>query len=136
MINTRLRAKLTYEDLNIDLIEKTLFHPRSLIGSNSASLSERVRGLVRIERATHTFMKFLEIAAKRNVPIEEAVKKITATTAQVVGIKNRGLLKEKYLADLVLLKDNEVIDVLVNGEFAVRNSELTGKLPGNVLGII
>lgn len=136
MINTRLRAKLTYEDLNIDLIEKTLFHPRSLIGSNSASLPEKVQGLVRMERATNTFMKFLEIAAKRNVPIEEAIKKITADPARVVGIKNRGLLKEKYLADLVLLKDNEVTDVLVNGEFAVRNSELTGKLPGNVLGVI
>lgn len=137
MVSTKLRGKLTMEDLNTELVEnKLLFHPRSLIGSNSASLPEKIQDLVKMERVNQTFSRYLDIAASRNVPLEEAVKKITFTAAQVAGIRNRGLLKEKYAADIVLLKGNSVTDVLVNGKFAVRNSELTQELAGDVLQII
>ena len=134
MVNTKLRGKLTLEDLNTEIVEnKLLFHPRALIGSNSASLPEKIQDLVKMERANQTFSRYLDIAASRNLPLEETIKKITATAAQVAGIKNRGLLKEKYMADVTLLKDNKVTDVLVNGKFAVRNSELTDELAGDVL---
>ncbi len=131
MNDTGLRAMLAYKNLDPNLLGNILVHPRSLIGSNGASLPEKGRGL-KLERSTSTFPKFLEIAASRNVPIEQAIKKITSTAAQVYGIKNRGLIKEGYWADITLLKDNKITDVLINGKFAVRNSQATGELAGNV----
>jgi N-acyl-D-amino-acid deacylase len=137
MINTKLRGKLTLEDLNTELVEKKLlFHPRSLIGSNSASLPEKIQDLVKMERANQTFSRYLDIAANHNTPLEETIKKITSLAAQVTGIKNRGYLKEKYAADIVLLKENKVTDVLVNGKFAVRNSALTNELAGDVIQVL
>ena len=132
MISTGLRAMLAYKNLDINLLKNILLHPRSLIGSNGASLPEKSRGL-KLERSTSTFPKFLEIAASQNISLEQTIKKITSTAAQVYGIKNRGLIKEGYLADITLIKDNKVIDVLVNGKFAVRNSAITGELAGNVI---
>ncbi len=136
MINTKLRGKLTLEDLNLELLENTMFHPRALIGSNSASFSENDPAALKIERSKNTFSKFLELSAKRGIAFEEAIKKITFTAARIAGIKNRGLIKEKYFADLVLMKDGSITDVLVNGKFAVRNSAVTNEFSGNVLQIL
>ncbi len=132
MEGTGLRAMLAHRNLDPNLLGNLLVHPRSLIGSNGASLPEKGRGL-KLERTTSTFPKFLEAAASRNVPIEQAVKKITSIAAQVYGIKNRGLIKGGYWADITLLKDNKATDVLINGKFAVRNSQTTGELAGNVI---
>lgn len=133
MIGTKLRGKLTKEDLSLETAENALFHPRALIGSNSASFGEKITDLVKMERASETFTRFLEIAANRNLPLEEAIKKITFLPAQAAGIKNRGLLKERFFADIVFLKDGKIKDVLINGKFAVKDRVVTGELAGNAI---
>lgn len=117
---TKFRVMFFSKNLDSRLITNVLFHPRSLIGSNSASLPQENKKFD-LERATLTFPKFLEIAASHNMPIEEAVKKITSFPAQIYGLKNRGLIKEGLAADITLLKDQKITDVILNGKQVLTN---------------
>ena len=81
--------------------------------------------------------------------LETAVHKMTGLSAQRFGIKERGLLKPGYFADVVIFNSETVIDkatfiephqyatgiewVLVNGRPVIKNSRHTGALPGKIL---
>lgn len=90
------------------------------------------------------------VREEKLISLEEAVRKMTSRPADVFGIKNRGLLKEGYKADLTVFNPETIgdrgtyedprqfpdgiIHVLVNGEFVVRDSEpIITSLPGRVL---
>jgi len=78
-----------------------------------------------------------------------AIHAVTALPAQIIGLKDRGLLREGYKADITIfnletLRDrataiepqlpSEGIEfVLVNGQLTVDRGKLTGALPGKVL---
>jgi N-acyl-D-amino-acid deacylase len=78
-----------------------------------------------------------------------AIRSMTSLPAQILGLKDRGLLRENYWADIVLFDPAKVRDratytnphqyaegipyVLVNGELVVDGGKITGKLPGKVL---
>jgi len=82
-------------------------------------------------------------------PLETAVYKMTGLTAKTFGLKDRGVLKEGYAADISIFSEKEVdeaatfakpiqaakgIDtVLVNGEMVWRGGKPTGARPGMVL---
>ncbi len=133
MITTRLRAVVFYKNINEMLIKTALSHPRSLISSNAASSSDKsIDKVVKSERATSTFTKFLSMVKKENLmPLGDAVRKITATPAKKFGIQGRGELKEGNFADLVLFsarggsalggKNIEIKFTIVNGKIAVRD---------------
>lgn len=81
--------------------------------------------------------------------LETAIYKMTGKSSQVLGLKDRGLLKEGYAADIVVFDFDNIIDkgdytdpkqypvginhVLVNGELVIENGEDTGNRPGRVL---
>ena len=92
------------------------------------------------------------------MPLERAVRKLTAVPAELFGIKQRGMLNEGWYADVVLFDPSRVIDrettlvydlpgggprlltradgieaVIVNGGVAVERGELTGVRGGQVL---
>jgi len=85
----------------------------------------------------------------RVLTLEDAVRKMTSLPAQILRLKDRGLLHEGYWADVVVfdpatVKDRGtferpaqypagISDVLVNGVPVVRNGEHTGKKPGKVV---
>jgi N-acyl-D-aspartate/D-glutamate deacylase len=117
MESTKMKTMLMSKSLNIDLLSPLLTHSRSLIGSNSASLPPSNQGRVlKLERAFSTFTKYLEIVLSQGIPVESAIKKITSFPAQLFGLKDRGLLKEGFIADVVLLKGSEVVNVIINGK--------------------
>jgi N-acyl-D-amino-acid deacylase len=80
---------------------------------------------------------------------EEAIRKMSSMPCQKLGLLNRGLLREGFWADLVIIDLERIVDkatyesphrypdgvehVIVNGEFVVRNGEHTGYRPGKVL---
>lgn len=86
---------------------------------------------------------------EKGFTLETAIYKMTSKSAAVIGLKDRGLLKEGYKADLVLFDFDKIIDkgdyndpnqypvgieyVIVNGEVVIKNGEDTGKRPGKVL---
>ncbi|MEE8586323.1 MAG: amidohydrolase family protein [Acidobacteriota bacterium] len=83
------------------------------------------------------------------ISLEQAIRSSTSLPAQILRLKDRGLLREGYAADLVVLDLENLHDratffkphqyaqgveyVLVNGQAVVENTRLTGALPGQVL---
>ncbi len=78
-----------------------------------------------------------------------AIRSSTGLAAQIVGLPDRGYIREGYKADVVIFDYERIRDratileparypegieyVIVNGEFTVDDNELTGALPGVVL---
>jgi N-acyl-D-amino-acid deacylase len=81
--------------------------------------------------------------------LEDAIRSATSLPAQILGIKDRGLVREGLQADLVVLDLAALRDratffephqtaagvdyVLINGELVVDGGELTYSLPGWIL---
>ena len=82
-------------------------------------------------------------------PLEEAVRRMTSMPAHRLGLNDRGLIREGFMADLTVfdpetVKDNATYSdphrypdgikyVVVNGEVTIRDGEHTGALNGSVL---
>ena len=78
-----------------------------------------------------------------------AIRSMTGLPASIVGLKDRGYLKENYAADITIINFQNIRDnatilkpdlysegieyVIVNGEFTVDKGELTGQLPGVII---
>jgi N-acyl-D-amino-acid deacylase len=94
--------------------------------------------------------KISHYAMKRKImTVENAVRASTSLPAQILGLRDRGLLREGFHADIVVFNPDTIKDkatffephqysegiefVLVNGEFVVGEGELTWKRPGRVL---
>lgn len=94
--------------------------------------------------------KIREYALDRGVlSVENAVRSMTTLPAQILGLRNRGQLREGFVADVVVLDLEEIRDmatftdphqyatgidyVLVNGSFVVDEGAPTGLLPGIVI---
>src|SRR5699024_6412835 len=81
--------------------------------------------------------------------LAEAVRKMTGAPAQMLRLKDRGLLRENYWADIVIfdsleIKENATYDepkqlpsgiehVIVNGKLTVEHGEYTNERNGQVL---
>jgi len=84
------------------------------------------------------------------LPLEQAVRKMTGATAAALRLRDRGLIKEGYRADLTIFDPADFKDratysrphqyptgtrttVLVNGTIVVEDARHTDALPGTVL---
>ncbi len=94
--------------------------------------------------------KIRHYAIERGImTVEAAIRSCTSLTAQILGLRDRGQIREGFHADIVVfdrerIRDTAtafkphqhsagVVHVLVNGKFVVENGERTGALPGRVL---
>ncbi len=133
MTTTKLRASIFYKNINPKLIKKGLIHPRSFVASNAASLSEK-RKTEKLDRATSTFPKFLDMVQKENLmPLHDAIKKITKEPARKFNLRNRGEIKEGNFADLTCFREGEIKFTVVNGQLAFEDGESKGVLAGRAL---
>jgi len=113
-------------------------------------------GFLVLEGNTHprsygTFPKILAryVREKKIVSLEEGTRKMTSLPASILGVRDRGIIKENYKADLVIFNPNEIKDkatyqngcqfpdgiyyVIVNGEITVKNGKHLGVLNGQIL---
>ena len=102
-------------------------------------------------RAYGNFARVLAryVRDEHRLTLAEAVRKLSGAPAQVLSLKDRGLLKPGYYADIVVfdpatIQDHAtfdqpaqlatgVEDVLVNGGFALRDGRATGAPTGRVV---
>ncbi len=89
------------------------------------------------------------VRAEHVISLEEAIRRMTSLPAQKFQLKNRGLLREGYAADIVIFNEATVKDlstyelphqystgfkyVLVNGKLVVDNEQHNGTRSGMVL---
>lgn len=102
-------------------------------------------------RAYGTFPKILGdyVRERQLVSLEEGIRKMTGLPASILGLTDRGLIREGYKADLVIfnpttIKDNAtyvngrqypsgIDSVIVNGEITVASGNYNGVLNGQIL---
>ncbi len=119
----------TCSDGDIVAFDQGLPHPR-----NYGSFTRKIRQYV------------LE---KKVITMEQAVHAATGLPAEILGLKDRGLIRKGYAADVVVFNPGTLTDkatyekphqrsegiacVLVNGKVAVEAGKLTGALAGKPL---
>ncbi len=102
-------------------------------------------------RAYENFARLLGkyVRDEQVISLEEAIHKLTALPASHLKIKNRGLLKPSYFADVVIFDPETIQDhatfenphqyatgvahVFVNGVQVLKDGEATGKFGGRVV---
>jgi dihydroorotase/N-acyl-D-amino-acid deacylase len=89
------------------------------------------------------------VREEKLLTLEEAVRKMTSLPAQRLGLRDRGLLKPGFFADIAVFDAHQVQDkatfedparyaegfryVLVNGQLALDDGQFTGALAGRAL---
>jgi N-acyl-D-amino-acid deacylase len=89
------------------------------------------------------------VREEKLLPLEAAVHKMTGLAAARLGLKDRGRIAPGFVADLVLFDPATIIDratvdapetpplgipdVMVAGDWVVRDGKVTGRHPGQVL---
>jgi N-acyl-D-amino-acid deacylase len=90
------------------------------------------------------------VREQRLIPLELAIKKMTGATARALKLKDRGLLKKGFHADIVIFDPDDFADratysnphqypsggrtsVIVNGVLVVENASHTGALSGRLI---
>ena len=73
-------------------------------------------------RGFGSFPRFLNMVRQENT-LTEAIRRVTSLPARIYGLKNRGLIRSGYYADLVLFDENELTD---NADFAQPHSPASG----------
>ncbi|MCX6598211.1 MAG: D-aminoacylase [Acidobacteria bacterium] len=102
-------------------------------------------------RSYGTFARVLGryVREQKAVSMEAAIQKMTSLNADKINVKDRGLLKEGYWADVAIFDPKTIGDratfdkphqyavgmayVLVNGKLVLEGERHTGALPGQVL---
>jgi dihydroorotase/N-acyl-D-amino-acid deacylase len=134
-----------------DNVRLQLAQPWIKFGTDAGGADPQRSGALTHPRAYGTFPRILGRYVREEgvMPLEEAVRKMTSAVANRLSIRERGLLREGYFADVVLFDPQTVGDnatyeephqvssgvhwVIVNGTIVVRDGQHTGALPGRIV---
>lgn len=153
LVEQESRVQILVKMMKEEDIEKIISHPMSMIGSDGMSLS--TEGIMSSgkphPRAFGTRGRILShyVRNKKLLSLEEAIKKMSSMPASRLRLKNRGILKEGYFADVVIFDPATVEDVstyddpkrytkgfdavIVNGKVTLKDGVESGVFSGRVL---
>ncbi len=134
-------------------LELAMKQPWVAVGSDGSSLAidGPLRAGVPHPRNFGTFPRVLGryVRERKVISLEEAIRKMTTLPASILGLSDRGAIKEGQWADLVLFDPNTVADqatfedpfqypvgidtVLVNGTVVLDEGKHTNARPGKIL---
>jgi N-acyl-D-amino-acid deacylase len=127
-------------------LDEMLAHSLATHGSDGLCIGSR-----RHPRTYGSFARVLGtfVREKGVMPLEDAVRKMTSAPALRLGLKDRGLVREGYVADLAVWDETTIADrstyenplvtatgvshVFVSGQLVLENGEHTGATPGRAL---
>jgi N-acyl-D-amino-acid deacylase len=135
-------------------IREIVRSPSALVGSDGNCVADYgvvAQGMPH-PRFYGTFPRIIGRYVKEQqlLPLETAIRKMTGATAQALRLRDRGLLREGYRADITIFDPADFKDratytdphqyptgarttVLVNGVVVIEDARHTGALPGAVL---
>ena len=146
LLTERLRVNQVTSGPWSETLHHFVVHPDGMYGTDStfigAKPSPRTYGS--FPRVLGEFVRQRELLG-----LEDAVRKMTSAPAARLGLTDRGLLRDGYLADVVIfdpatIRSNATYDeprrypdgigqVIVNGTVVVAGGTHTGALPGRVV---
>lgn len=153
LVEEKGSVKMIFFGMQEKGLQTLMKHPHAIFctdGRATAPYGELSRGKVH-PRYYGSFPRILGryVNQKKLLSLEEAVNKMTLRPAQKIGLKQRGLLKTGYYADITIFDKTKIIDtatfdnphsypegimyVIVNGAIVVSKGEHTGRLPGKIL---
>jgi N-acyl-D-amino-acid deacylase len=142
-------AGMVYHGMSEDDVKEIMREPFTMIASDSGvrRLGEGVphpRGYGNNARVLGHYVRELHL-----ITLEDAIRKMTSLPAQTFNLRDRGLLREGYAADIVVFDDAKIGEratfgsphqyaagisfVIVNGQAVLSNGEMTQARPGMAL---
>ena len=135
-----------HDSNNLVTVRKLLAHPQCMVGSDAVLVGDYPS-----PRSYGTFPKMLGDLVREEglMTFPEAIRKMTWFPAQLLGLSDRGIIRDGAKADLVLFDPGAVGSpatladprqfpdgipyVVVNGELVIDDGEHTGATPGRAL---
>ncbi|MEZ5346558.1 MAG: D-aminoacylase [Pyrinomonadaceae bacterium] len=153
MVEDQSRVGTVYFLMSEENVKKQIKIPWVSFCSDSASVAPEGDFLKSNPhpRAYGSFARLLGkyVRDEKVIPLEEAIRKLTNLPATNLGLKQRGLLRKDYFADVVIFDPATIADkatfdkphqyavgvrdVFVNGVQALKNGEHSGKMSGRAL---
>ncbi|MDO8752238.1 MAG: hypothetical protein Q7J22_01610 [Candidatus Wolfebacteria bacterium] len=109
---------------------------RPLFGSSFSFLSSC--GIIPLERALSTEVGFCvrrlkKLAGLAGSSFGKVIAKVTSEPARVFRVPKRGMLRESYAADIVIIRDGEVRQVFLGGNLQYDEGKFAGEGGGKIL---
>jgi N-acyl-D-aspartate/D-glutamate deacylase len=133
-------------------VRRVMRSPYGMVGSDGRAVAPRgILGRGKPHpRYYGTFPRVIGHYVREGVlTLQEAVRKMTSAPAQRLGLRDRGLLREAFKADIAVFDPDTVKDeatfvdphrfasgipfVIVNGGVVIDEGEHTGSLPGKAM---
>lgn len=146
------RVTVMGRTVSMENTKREIADPNSIIASDGIGMSQDAQNSDNLThpRSFGAFPRFLsKFAPILNIPIAEAIKKITSRPAEKLNIKDRGTIARKKFADIAvfdpkLLKDRATYQnpyrypsgieyVIVNGKIAVEKGRVSSTRSGKIL---
>ncbi|HUO56877.1 MAG TPA: amidohydrolase family protein [bacterium] len=138
-------VKICYHGLSEEGLIKKIQYPYILFGSDSTGAIPHPRDVGAFPRLLGTYVR-----DKRVVRLSEAIHRLTQEPANLMGLKDRGVLKEGNWGDVVVFDPKTIRDnasavspwqeptgmrmVLVNGQLVYdAKTSFSGRFPGQIL---
>jgi N-acyl-D-amino-acid deacylase len=154
LIDDKAATRVLVTSISEDDVRQLMRRPEPLVGSDGncvATYGTVSQGMPH-PRFYGTFPRVLDHYCRQEglMPLETAVNKMTGSTARALRLKDRGLLRRGYRADITMFDPADFKElatyadphkypsgdrttVMVNGQVVVENAVHTGALPGKVL---
>ncbi|MDK2823995.1 MAG: dihydroorotase [Clostridia bacterium] len=152
LLNTGGKARAIYYSMNQDDIFTIMQNLNIAVASDGIALDydDKFGTGKPHPRNFGTFPRFLKLVRElKLLPLEKAVYKMTGLPASLMGLTDRGIIKEGNIADLVIFDPDSIEDtatfenpfqkpvgikhVLVSGQLVIDNGKQTQERPGEVL---
>lgn len=142
-------AGMVYRTMSEDDVKSIMREPFTMIASDSSVREFNAgmphpRGYGNNARVLGRYVRELKL-----ITLEDAIRKMTSLPAQTFSLRDRGLVREGFAADLVIFDDATIGDratfeaphqyatgisvVLVGGETVFTDGKMTGSMPGKAL---
>ena len=142
-------AGMIYHGMSEDDVKRIMQEPFTMIASDSGvrQVDESVphpRGYGNNARVLGRYVREMKL-----ISLEDAIRKMTSLPAQTFSLRDRGMIREGFAADIVIFDENTIADqatfdkphqyplgisfVLVNGTVVLSNNQVNEARPGVAL---